>query len=123
MANLARMNPMQAYIQGREAGAKMTHAENIRQGMKLCYEYLLIAMYNANDRSDEEKNDFLSTPQLNKFYTKVANELINHVNEAIENKENLDSKDIADLHFGHDEFIRKKLKLPLRKYDGKDEVL
>ena len=116
-------NPMKAYLQGKADGEKYAHAADIRRGMNLVYAYLLLAMDTTNDRSDEDKKPFLSKPQLAEFYQSFVKNLQTMVEESIEGEEGIDTYDIADLYCSHDTRARKKYGLPLKKYDGKDDVL
>lgn len=116
-------NPMKAYLQGKADGEKAASAADIRRGMNLVYAYLLLAMAYTNERSNEGKKDYLSKPQFKEFYEKFAKTLQDFVSDSIKGEQGIDTYDIADLYIAHDETIRKRYGLGLKKYDGKDEVL
>lgn len=116
-------NPMKAYLQGRAEGEKVASAEDIRRGMNLVYAYILLAMAYTNERSEEGKKDYLSKPQFKEFYEKFVKTLQDFVSDSIKGEQGIDTYDIADLYVGHDRTIRERYKLPLKNYDGKDEVL
>lgn len=121
MANLARMNPAQAYQLGRAEGERYAHAADIRRGINLAYAYMLLAMDAANEKYDDKT--FLSKPKFKEFYEATMGNLQNLVAESIEGEEGIDTYDIADLYVSHDTRVRKKYGLPKKNYDGKDEVL
>lgn len=116
-------NYIKAYAQGKEEGLKLSKELDIRQGMNLVYAYLLLAMADTNDRSDEDKKPYFSKPQFAEFYQKFVKNLQERINGSIEGEPGIDTYDIADLYCMHDRDIRKYYGLPLKKYDGKDEVL
>lgn len=112
-------NPAQAFLQGVKEGEKRINAEYIHQGLNLAYEYMLLSMADANDRSDQDKRLHLSKPQFAEFYLKFAKAFWTRINECIEGEPGIDTYDIADLHWAHDRDIREYYGLPLRE----DEVL
>lgn len=119
--NINRMNPMQAYLAGRAEGEKIAHAADIQRGIKLAYAYMLLAMDAANEKYDGK--NFLSKPKFAEFYQSTMENLQARVGESIKGEEGIDTYDIADLYVSHDTFVRKKYGLPLKNYDGRDEVL
>lgn len=116
-------NPMIAYRQGYAEGEKTARAEDVYRGIKLVYAFLLLAMAYVNDRSDEDKKNYLSKPQFAEYYAKVAKTLKKFVDESIEGEDGIDTYDIADLYVKHDTEIRELYGLPKKKYDGTDEVV
>lgn len=121
MANLARMNPMQAYLAGKAEGEKYVHAADIKRGINLAYAYMLLAMDAANEKYDDKT--FLSKPKFKEFYEATMENLQKRVGDSIVGEEGIDTYDIADLYVSHDTRTRKKYGMPLKNYDGKDEVL
>lgn len=80
------------------ANDKIQSAEDIRHGIDFCKDYILMAMYNANDRSEEDKEDFLSAPELKIYYERVLAELDRLVDAAIIGEPGIDTYDQAALH-------------------------
>ena len=66
---------------------KVKSGEDIRRGIDFCKDYLLMAMYNANDRTQEDKDDFLESSQLADFYERVVSELKNLIESAVAGEE------------------------------------
>lgn len=77
---------------------KITSGEEIRRGIDFCKDYILMAMYNANDRTEEDKDGFLSAPELKIFYERVLAELDNFIEKAIIGEPGIDTYDQAALH-------------------------
>ncbi len=121
MKNIARMNPMQAYQLGRIEGEKYARAADIRRGINLAYAYLLLAMAYTNEKDDG--TTYLSKPKFKEFYQGFCKTLQTFVEDSIEGEEGIDTYDIADLYVKHDTEIRERYGLPMKKYDGKDEVI
>ena len=94
---------------------KVKSGEDIRRGIDFCKDYLLMAMYNANDRTQEEKDDFLESSQLADFYERVISELENLIESAIAGEPGIDTFDQAMLHEGAKETVRKRLGLTEEK--------
>lgn len=88
---------------------KATCGEEIRRGIEFCKDYLLMAMYNANDRTQEEKDDFLESSQLAVFYERFMAELENLIEGAIAGEPGLDTFDQATLHESAKETVKKRL--------------
>lgn len=88
---------------------KATCGEEIRRGIEFCKDYLLMAMYNANDRTEEDKPDFLSKKQLADFYARALEEIDYFIKTAVEGEPGLDTFDQAMLHEGAKETIKKRL--------------
>ncbi|MBR5202689.1 MAG: hypothetical protein IKW45_05440 [Clostridia bacterium] len=116
-------NPQVAFLQGKAVGEKNARAEDIKRGMNLCASYILLAMAWVNDRSQEDKKDYLSKPAFREFYNGTMKRLWELIENAIKGEEGIDLDDIAMLYCGHDEFIRERYGLAKKNYDGKDEVL
>lgn len=114
-------NPMQAFLQGKAEGEKTARAEDIYRGMNLVYAYLLLALAYTNEKDDGTM--YLSKPKFAEFYQKFAKTLQDFVSDSIKGEQGIDTYDIADLYVGHDRTIRERYKLPLKNYDGKDDVL
>jgi hypothetical protein len=122
-------NPVKAFYQGKQFGREeamaemenLGHAEDIYRGIILAYAYMLHAMAYTNEKDDGSV--YLSKPKFKEFYTNFAKTLQNFVNESIEGEQGIDTYDIADLYVGHDTKIRERYGLPLKKYDGKDDVI
>ena len=91
--------------------SKIQNAENINYGIELCKDYLLMAMYNANDRTQEDKDDFLESSQLADFYERVMAELENFIESAIAGEPGIDTFDQAMLHESAKETVKKRLGL------------
>ena len=90
---------------------KIQNAENIRHGIELCKDYLLEAMYNANDRSMEGEGDFLESSQLADFYERVVAELENFIESAIIGEPGIDTFDQAMLHESAKQTVMKRIGL------------
>lgn len=126
--NVSRMNPMQAYLAGKAESEKIFRNMDIQRrsgyihsGINLACAYMLLAMDAANEKYDDKV--FLSKPEFKEFYQSAMENLQARVAESIKGEEGIDTYDIADLYCSHDTFVRKKYGLPLKKYDGRDEVL
>ncbi len=116
-------NPQKAYLQGRQDGEAISHAKDIERGINFAYSHMLISLYNANDRGGEGKRDFLSKPQLAELYKRFVEELQEQICKTLKGERGIDSYDVADLYCAHDKEVRKRLGLPLKSYDGRNEVL
>ena len=90
---------------------KATSGEEIRRGIEFCKDYLLMAMYNANDRTEEDKPDFLSKKQLADYYKRVLEEIDYFIKTAVEGESGIDTFDQAMLHEAAKETIKKRLGL------------
>ena len=90
---------------------KIQNAKNIRHGIELCKDFLLEAMYNANDRSIEGEGDFLENSQLTDFYERVMAELDNFIESAIISEPGIDTFDQAMLHESAKQTIMKRIGL------------
>lgn len=90
---------------------KIQNAENIRHGIELCKDYLLEAMYNANDRSMEGEEDFMENSQLTDFYERVMAELENFIESAIIGEPGIDTFDQAMLHESAKQTVMKRIGL------------
>ena len=121
MSSISRLNPMKAYQLGRIEGEKQAKALDIRRGINLALAYVLLSMDYINEKDDGTV--FLSKPKFKEFYQLTMEELSKRIEESIEGEQGIDTYDIADLYIAHDTRARKKYDLPLKKYDGKDEVL
>lgn len=114
-------NPAIAYRQGFIEGEKTARAEDVYRGINTAYAFMLLAMAYTNEK--EDGSVYFSKPKFKEFYESFMQNLQNFVNDSIEGENGIDTYDIADLYIKHDTDIRKRYNLPLKKYDGKDEVL
>ena len=90
---------------------KATSGEEIRRGIEFCKDYILLAMYNANDRTEEDKPDFLSKKQLAAYYEQVIEEIEGLIENAVCGESGIDTFDQAMLHEAAKETIRKRLEI------------
>ncbi len=95
------------------ANEKIKSAEDIRHGIDFCKDYLLEAMYNANDRTQEGEEDFLKNSQLADYYERVIAELDNFIENAIAGEPGIDTFDQAMLHESAKETITKRIGLKI----------
>lgn len=116
--NISR-NPMIAYQQGKAAGEIGGKAEDIKQGIKFTYSFLLLALAYTNERSEQGKKDYLTKPQFASFYQEFEKNLEKMLTESIQGESGLSTYDVADLYVGHDKFVRQRYNLPGRSYDGR----
>lgn len=112
--NLARLNPIKAYQLGRAEGEMNSKAIDIRLGIKLARAHLLLAMAYVNEKDDG--TTYLSKPKFAEFYQGVEKTLDRFIEDSIQGEEGIDTYDLADLHIGHDSFIRKRYGLPEGDY-------
>ena len=90
---------------------KIQSAENIRHGIDFCKDYIPLAMYNANDRSQENKENFLEDEQLTDFFERFMAELENFIESAIIGEPGIDTFDRAILHKSAKETVMKRIGL------------
>ena len=112
--NLARLNPIKAYQLGRAEGEMNSKAIDIRLGIKLARAHLLLAMAYVNERDDG--TTYLSKPKFAEFYQEFEKTLDRFIEDSIQGEDGIDTYDLADLHIGHDSFIRKRYGLPEGDY-------
>ncbi|MBO5715058.1 MAG: hypothetical protein J6S23_01535 [Clostridia bacterium] len=100
---------------GKADGELISKALDIRQGIKLAKAHLLLAMAYVNEKDDGTA--YLSKPKFAEFYLELEKTFDKFIEDSINGEDGLDTYDIADLHVGHDSFIRKRYGLPEGDYD------